>query len=390
MLERRSLGEISRTPHTKFEINNTPLTELVFTRDGFAGGFTILYLKKPPTSVISSTHFTGNISGFNGSLLSQDKKVHKRSHLQSGLLKSGSNFFSSRVCLYQNKYCRVSVLRGDPTDSTFAFTNGDFDELYFVHQGRGSLLTTFGKLDFKKNDYILIPRATAYKFKNCTDAQFFLTEGSPAIEIPLEFKNPHGQLKLEAPYTHRDFKSPGDLLTQSECSEFCNMVTLVNGTFHEHTYSHSPVQTIGWDGAVYPITFSIDDYLPKTSKIHLPPNLHMTFKSSRFVVCSFVPRLVDYGENSVPCPYPHSNAHCDEILYYVSGDFTSRRGIGPGSISHHPAGIPHGPQPGNYLASIGTKSTNELAVMVDTWDPLMQTENSLSIEDEGYMDSWKD
>lgn len=238
-----------------------------------------------------------------------------------------------------------------------------------------------------KNDYLLIPRGLPFAFEGA-ECCGLVIEGRPKLEIPAEFKNVHGQLRLEAPYTHRDFRSPTELLTPAQNERFHNVLTLRNNAFTRHLYAHTAMETLGWDGSVYPIAFNILDYLPKTGKIHLPPNLLMTFLSPRFVVCSFVPRMVDYMEGAIPCPYPHANVACDEVLYYASGDFTSRKGIGEKSISFHPAGLPHGPQPGKYHESIGLKEVDEVAVMIDTFDALFMTKRAAFFEDVGYQTSW--
>lgn len=391
MLERRCLGEISPKPHTFFQPKGaaSPASELVFTRDGFGGGFSILYLDSAPTSIREYREPGFSAARLVGESVPLDALPLMRRHVESWKSHTGKDLLDSRTALFKNNQVRASAVRGN-VESDFAFTNGDGDELYFVYEGSGEFHTLFGKLPFSKHDYVLIPRGVPYKIKASSTVEMFLIEGHGGVEIPGEFRNPHGQLRMEAPYTHRDFKSPKDLLTASDAKSFERMMVLTHGRFTEHIYSHSPASVIGWDGSVYPLVFNIRDYLPKTGKIHLPPNLHMTFRSKRFVVCSFVPRLVDYLEGAIPCPYPHANVECDEILYYVSGNFTSRRGIQPRSISFHPMGVPHGPQPGAYHGSIGAKSTDELAVMLDTWDPLHFTKAALGIEEKGYPLSWNE
>ncbi len=391
MLDRRIQGDVPAKPHTIFEIGkNKKGYELVFTRDGFSSGFSILYTKEAPTSMIEASVISEDYSRFLGVAVDESAIGNARRHIKTWEAHSGSDLLSSRTALFMNDTCRVSVLRGSVSDSDYGFVNGDFDELYFVYEGSGVLHSMFGKVPFEKHDYILIPRQVPYRFVADKDLEMLVTEGDPGIEIPADFRNPYGQLKLEAPYTHRDFITPKELLDDQEAEAFKRMVTLKNGVLNEHVYQKSPVQVIGWDGSVYPMVFNIKDYLPKTGKIHLPPNLHLTFQAKDFVVCSFVPRKVDYGEGAIPCPYPHANVHCDELLYYVSGNFTSRKGISERSMSFHPAGLPHGPQPGNYFASVGTEDTNELAVMIDTWQPLKVTKAAMGIDDASYLTSWKE
>lgn len=399
MLERRILGEVPAKPHTLFQQNQVNRHEFVFTRDGFSGGFSILYGANPPTSVKSMARSQKPSQRFLGEALPLEDVINARRHIEGFQTLEGKCLFSSRTAMFHGKGCRISTLRSEgnkPLNTDWAFCNGDGDELYFIYDGAGELHTMFGRLPFKKHDYVLIPRGVAYLWR-CSPGQGLeglCIEGDPFIEIPKDFRNPFGQLKLEAPYTHRDFRSPQDLLTKQEAKAFEHIITLRNNIFTEHQYTESPYETIGWDGSVYPIAFSIHDYLPKTGKIHLPPNLHLTFQGRDFVVCSFVPRMVDYGEGAIPCPYPHANVQCDEILYYVSGNFTSRKGVKERSLTLHPAGIPHGPQPGRYFASANThaesKYTNELAVMVDTWQPLQLTKACVGLEDKSYQTSWID
>ena len=391
MLERRVLGELPAKPHTVFLPRGSSKTasEYVFTRDGFSGGFSIVYMDDAPTAVIGNEFYKGDISRLVGEIVPVDEVPLARRHIETGKAHAGKDLIDSRTALYKNAGCRASVVRGSVNGGDFSFCNGDGDELWFIYEGSGTLLTMFGRLPFERNDYVLIPRSVPYAIEHKGDLECFLIEGDPHVQIPQDFKNPHGQLKLEAPYTHRDFRTPTELLSKSDVKRFERSLTLKNGRISEHRYSKSPAQVIGWDGSVYPMAFSILDYLPKTGKIHLPPNLHLTFAAKGFVVCSFVPRLVDYGAGAIPCPYPHSNVHCDEILYYVRGNFTSRAGIRERSVSFHPAGMPHGPQPGKYEQSVGAKETDELAVMLDTFDPLFVTKAAMAIEDPSYAVSWK-
>ncbi len=389
MIDRRVLGEIPPKPHTVFKRPQGLASEFVLTRDGFSGGFSLLYQADAPTAVVGNAFWKGDASRLLGVAVPNSEIPLARRHVQTWKAPAGQNLIDSRTALWRHETCRVSVVRGRLTGGDFAFTNADGDELWFFKEGSGALLTMFGRLDFAPNDYVLIPRGIPYVIEHKGDIEAFLIEGDPGIGIPAEFRNPHGQLKLEAPYTHRDFRSPSQLLSAQDAQRFARILTLRNSVVSEHHYVRSPSQTIGWDGSVYPVAFSILDYLPKTGKIHLPPNLHTTFTSKQFVVCSFVPRMVDYAEGAIPCPYPHANVNCEELLYYVRGNFTSRKGIQEKSVSWHPVGMPHGPHPGNYFGSVGHKSTDELAVMLDTWFPLAITRAALEIEDPGYPLSWK-
>jgi len=390
MLERRTLGTIPPKPHSVYSHEGKNVTEYVFTRDGFAGGFSILYETDAPTNLSQAEFYKNNTSRMIGEAVPFCEIPNARRHIQTWLAPVGHDLITSRTALWVNSTTRLSAVRGC-VEADYAFSNGQFDELWFIYEGEGLLHTTFGTLEFKAHDYILIPRGVTYRFVHSGNVESFLMEGSPFLEVPQEFKNPHGQLKLEAPYSHRDFKSPQRLLSSDEQKMFTRIASLVSDTVTIHDYGSSPAKIIGWDGSVYPMIFNISDYLPKTGKIHLPPNLHLTFMSPKnFAVCSFVPRMVDYGEGAIPCPYPHSNVHCDEVIYYVKGNFTSRKGISERSTSFHPMGLPHGPQPGNYFKSVGHKFTDELAVMVDTWAPLHLTREALQLQDDSYIKSWMD
>jgi homogentisate 1,2-dioxygenase len=204
------------------------------------------------------------------------------------------------------------------------------------------------------------------------------------------YRNPVGQLRMDAPYTHRDFVRPiGPIATLQHLEDGPReLLVKKGGAFTRYLLEHPPMDVVGWDGFVYPFAFPIERFAPKTGMVHLPPSVHATFEGPGFLVCSFVPRMLDTHPQAIPCPYPHSSADCDEVILYLRGNFTSRRGVGPGAISLHPSGIAHGPHPGAYEASIGERRTDELAVMCDAFEPLHVTAQAVNIEDPGYHESW--
>jgi len=279
-----------------------------------------------------------------------------------------------------------------PTESPQRyFSNGDGDELFFVTQGSGYVDSVYGVLPFREHDYILIPKSTPYRLRLADDRGTLLFfEGRPRLGIPSDYRNRWGQLTDYAPYSHRDFRLPQELLAvePEQRSRPFELVVKASDELTIHRYKHFPLDVVGWDGVLYPVAFNIHDYQPKTGLVHLPPTIHTTFSGEGFVVCSFVPRKVDYHEKAIPCPYAHSSVDMDEVLYYVAGDFTSRKGIRPESISLHPQGVTHGPHPGTYEKSIGTERTNELAVMCDTHEPLRLTTVAAGLEDKDYHTSW--
>ncbi|MCA2961229.1 MAG: homogentisate 1,2-dioxygenase [Silvanigrellales bacterium] len=387
MIDYRRLGAVSPKPHTIFEVDGKMVAEHVFTRDGFSDLYSILYQRRAPTHETKAElwknpnpHFphVADSSTALGELL--------RRHVKTPSLPAGGTLLSSRVTLFFNADCTVGIAKPDRTDDVF-FVNGDADELYFVAEGGGTLQSMFGELDYSAGDYVYIPKGTPYRFLLKGPQNFFVVEGMKDFGIPAEFRHPKGQLRLDAPYGHRDFRSPSRL-TDFKPGENFDIIVKRFDTLSRRSYTDWPYQVVGWDGWVYPFAFAVSDYQPKTSSVHLPPSIHCVFGAKGFVMMNFVPRIVDYAKNAIPCPYPHSSVDCDEILFYVDGNFTSRKSIGQYSISFHPGGIPHGPHPEKYEQSIGARETNELAVMVDTFAPLHMTAAALSFEDQSYHFTW--
>lgn len=247
----------------------------------------------------------------------------------------------------------------------------------------------FGDLDYAPLDYVVIPRGVAYRLVVEPDQpqEHLVIELRGALGIPKSFRNEVGQLRMDAPYCHRDFRTPRFEAPRDE--GFRDVLVKRNDAYHSFTLESSPLDVVGWDGSVYPWAFPILAFQPRVGAVHLPPTWHGTFSSRGVLVCSFVPRPLDFHPDAIPCPYPHSSVDVDEVIYYVSGQFTSRTGIGPGSLTVHPRGIPHGPQPGRYEASIGAKHADEIAVMLDSHAPLRFTEAALAVEDEGYEASFR-
>jgi homogentisate 1,2-dioxygenase len=270
----------------------------------------------------------------------------------------------------------------------YFYKNADADEMLFVHKGSGRLDTMFGSLDFKYGDYIIIPRGTVYQINFDTpDNKLLYIESFDPIFTPRRYRNDFGQLLEHSPFCERDIKRPSNLQTNDIKGDF-DIYIKKKGMMFPYVYANHPFDVAGWDGYHYPYTFSIFNFEPITGRIHMPPPVHQTFESRNFVVCSFVPRLYDYHPLAIPAPYHHSNIDSDELLYYVDGDFMSRNNIKAGQITLHPGGIPHGPHPGAIERSIGKKETQELAVMIDPFNPVMITEEAMKIEVDGYYKSW--
>ena len=262
--------------------------------------------------------------------------------------------------------------------------NADGDELLFIREGRGVLRSTLGDLPYDALDYVFVPKGLVHRFELAASVvhDYLRIECRRGLDLPKQFRNAAGQLRMDAPYSHRDFKVPEFVGPVDEGIR--TLVIKRDGHRHGFLRASSPLDVVGWDGTVYPWALPILAFQPRVSSVHLPPTVHGTFAAGGALICSFVPRPLDFGPDAIPCPYPHSSVDVDEVLYYVSGQFTSRAGVGPGSLTLHPRGIPHGPQPGRYEASIGAKHTEELAVMLDCQAPLTPTIAALDVDDPGY------
>jgi len=388
MIHRHQLGNVPPKPHTTFYENDRLLMEQCVTREGFDGPFSILYFRIPPTD---ETHVEKtSVPGFAPFELVDEQPLHRR-HLRTQDVRVDGDFLTARRTLLVNADVHVGVCKPNQPAKNF-FCNSDGDECWFAYDAGGVLESVYGTLPFKKHDYVLVPKATPYRLHPAGNKGTFLVfESRSYIDVPKQWRNRAGQITMYAPYTHRDFRLPEALLTYDASAHGRPPFPLIikrEDQLAAHLYQHFPYELVGWDGFVYPVAFNIHDYQPKTGLIHLPPTIHTTFAGRGFVICSFVPRKVDYHEKSIPCPYGHAAPDCDEILYYVEGNFTSRKGIEAQSISLHPAGVPHGPHPGTYARSVGAQETHELAVMCDTFEPLHLTQFAAGIEDQDYHFSW--
>jgi homogentisate 1,2-dioxygenase len=386
MLDRMQLGEVPRKHHTQLRGADGSLRfEHCFTRDGFDGPYTILYHQRRPHTQTLATAGHGWTTPVGAGT---ERPLAKR-HYQSGGVAVGGSALDGRTALLFNDDV-ISGVAFPTVDDVVYSANGDGDELIYIHRGGGTLRTLLGDVVFAQGDYVFVPRGLLHRFvldKSGDGAQhWFWLELSGGLHVPRQWRNDVGQLRMDAPYCHRDFKRP-TLQTASD-EGIRHSVVKQGNRWHGFGWQDSPLDVVGWDGTVYPWAFPILNFQPRVSSVHLPPTWHGTFAARGILVCSFVPRLVDFAPDAIPCPYPHSSTHCDEIIFYCEGHFTSRRGVGPGSISHHPMGITHGPHPGSYEKSVGTTRTDELAVMLDCFKPLKATAAALAIEDLTYQDSF--
>ena len=369
--------------HTQFRKESGELYhEELFGTIGFDGMSSLLYHCHPPTMV---KEVNGSVDISPKIAVEKNMKAYR---LKGFDVPPTDDYLESRVPVLTNSDCTITLAAPRKSTTTYFYKNAQNDELVFVHEGSGKLLTQFGSLSFSPGDYVLIPRGMIQQFHFDTeDNRLFIVESAHPIYSPKRYRNWFGQLLEHSPYCERDLRAPEHMAPIDQLGDF-EIKVKKEGMLHSYTYGAHPFGVVGWDGFNYPYAFSIHDFEPITGRVHQPPPVHQTFETSAFVVCSFVPRLYDYHPLSIPSPYNHSNIDSDEVLYYVEGDFMSRNNIGRGQITLHPSGIPHGPHPGTYEGSIGKKETLELAVMVDTFKPLKVTEQALALDAGDYHKSW--
>jgi homogentisate 1,2-dioxygenase len=376
------LGNIPHKRHTIFRKPDGGFyrEEVMGTR-GFSGIESILYHTHPPTEVkLAETLADLNV-------VYTDFGAIRHRHFKTRSFPGGGDGCSARRTLLGNADVTLGVAR--PSEAmSYYYRNGDNWEVLFIHEGTGQLESVFGWLDFRPGDYVVIPVGVTYRLHfDSSLNRVLIIESATTIDPPKRYRNEYGQLLENSPYCERDLRVPERLETHDERGEF-EVRVRARGELHRHILAHHPLDVIGWDGYVYPWIFNIGDFEPITGRVHQPPPVHQTFEGWNFVICSFVPRLFDYHPEAVPAPYAHSNVNSDEVIYYVDGNFMSRKGVEIGSFTLHPSGLPHGPHPGTMEASIGAKETKELAVMVDTFRPLRVAVQALEFEDEHYPYSW--
>ena len=377
------LGNFPQKRHTQFEKPDGGLYyEQLFGTEGFHGHSSLLYHVHRPTQIKEITKS-----------YSVEPKIAIGKNIKSLLLKGfelkpENDFLDSRKAMLVNKDCTIGLAAPKQSLRTYFYKNADADEMIFIHKGKGKLRTMMGNIPFEYGDYLIIPRGMMYQIDfETSENRLFYVESFAPFYTPKRYKNESGQHLEHSPFCERDFILPNELETHDEKGDFLIKIKK-EGMMHEVIYATHPFDVVGWDGYNFPYGFSIHNFEPITGRVHQPPPVHQTFETSTFVVCSFVPRLYDYHPKAIPAPYNHSNIDSDEVLYYVDGDFMSRNNIEQGHITLHPKGIPHGPAPGAMERSIGQTITHELAVMVDTFRPLMITEEAMGLDDGQYYKSW--
>jgi homogentisate 1,2-dioxygenase len=378
-----TLGKIPHKRHTVFRKKDGNIHhEELFGTIGFDGMSSLLYHLHPPTQVKSIKP-----------AYSVEPEIAVDKNLKAYLIKGFdvpkvADHLKSRISLMLNNDLNISLSSPTNLEEDYFYKNTDGDEVIFVHKGSGVLRSFVGNIKFSPGDYLVIPRGMIYALKfNKGENRLFIVESYTPVYTPKRYRNYFGQMLENSPYCERDIRVPEELETHDVQGEFVIKIKKEH-MIHEYTYASHPFDVVGFDGYNYPYAFSIHDFEPITGRIHQPPPVHQTFETSRFVICSFCPRMYDYHPESIPAPYNHSNIDSDEVLYYVAGDFMSRNHVDQGFISLHPAGIPHGPHPGAAERSIGKKQTDELAVMVDTFAPLKLTKAAIELSDGKYYKSW--
>jgi len=386
-----TLGAIPKKRHTAFRKPGGGIyAEELMGHEGFTGTSSLLYHIYPPTTVKSARRLKETAYESDG-----DRALRHR-HFKTAQIpqvQTGGSPTLDRVPLLFN--ADIAMLYVEPdvsqTDSHF-YRNAQGDELVYVSKGQGVLESVYGELPFHEGDYLVIHRGILHRYRfdpAGEQPKFLVFESRGHVRWPKRYRNEFGQLKEGAPYSERDIRRPLELMTHDERGDFPLIVKQYDG-LTELVLDHHPFDVVGWDGYFYPWAFNIHDFEPIVGRVHQPPPVHQTFEGDGFVVCSFCPRPYDFDPNAVPAPYNHSNVDSDEVLYYASSEFMSRKGIEFGSITLHPDGIPHGPHPGRAEASIGAKATEELAVMMDSFRPLKVAQSALAIEDPSYHTSWLD
>lgn len=380
----QKVGLVPNKRHVVFRQPNGKLYhEELFGTEGFASISSLVYHLHPPTQVKEK----GQPYSARPKVVVEDN-LQARSYLTFNATPA-EDYLESRKTMFVNDDMTIGVAAPMNSMDDYFFKNADADEMIFVHKGSGILKTMYGSINFEYGDYLIIPRGTVYQLHFDTDDnKLLIVESHGPIETPARYRNNYGQFLEHSPFCERDFKLPQNLETHDEYGDFLIKIKK-RGLIYPYVYETHPFDVVGYDGCCYPYGFSIFNFEPITGRIHMPPPIHQTFQGKNFVICSFVPRLYDYHPQAIPAPYHHSNIDSDELLYYVDGDFMSRNDIKKGQITLHPGGIPHGPHPGAIERSIGKKETNELAVMIDPFNPVKITEEAMKLEVDEYYQSWK-
>lgn len=377
------LGKVPKKRHIQFHKADGGLySEQLVSTEGFNDLYSLVYHCHPPTMVKSIEE-----------PWSVEPEIAIRKNMQNRSfagfnIKPKDDYLESRVPVLVNDDVHISLAAPRQSMTGYFFKNSGADEMIFIHKGEGTLKTMYGNIDFVYGDHLIIPRGITYQLSfKTTENRLFIVESFSPIRFPKRYMNRAGQLLEHSPFYERDIRKPANMETHDTLGDYRILIKRDMQIYPYHYAAH-PFDLVGWDGYHYPYALSIHEFEPITGRVHQPPPVHQTFEGNNFVTCAFVPRLYDYHPEAIPAPYNHSNVDSDEVLYYVDGEFMSRKHVEQGMITLHPKGIVHGPHPGAVEKSIGQKETGELAVMVDTFKPLFITKQALEIEDKEYYKSW--
>jgi homogentisate 1,2-dioxygenase len=382
----RRVGDIPPKRHTQFRAPDGQLyAEELMGSEGFSSSSSLLYHRRPPTALVAAEAVPEKDPG-----LGPNEPLLPR-HLRTGALAAGGDLVADRTLLLANATVRLLV--SQPTEPSGLYRNATGDEIVYLRQGSARLDTVFGSLECHAGDYAVVPTSTTHRWivDGGEPVHALILEARGHVGPPERYLSAAGQFLEHSPYCERDLHGPDEpLIAGDDAEQPADVLVRQRDGFTRYRYAHHPFDVVGWDGCLYPYKLSIHDFEPVTGRVHQPPPVHQTFAGPRFVVCSFVPRKLDYHPLAVPVPYNHANVDSDEVLYYCAGDFTSRKGAGiePGSISLHPAGFIHGPQPGSVERALGQEATDEMAVMLDTFDPLLLADGARACDDADYAWSW--
>jgi homogentisate 1,2-dioxygenase len=377
------LGRVPRKRHIAFRGDDGRLRpEELMGAEGFSGLSSLLYHLHPPTQVKSVRRLRCL------EWKAEPERLLRHRHFLTGKLQTGPSVVFDRVPLLFNADVALAAVNPAANDKSF-YRNAQGDEILFAAEGQGALESPLGRLPFRSGDYVIVPRGILHRYRFEGPARCLVIESRGCVRTPKRYRNEHGQLLEHSPFSERDIRTPEWMEPKDEAGDF-PVVVKKDDQLVEMIVARHPFDLVGWDGYYYPWAFNIHDFEPRVGRVHLPPPTHQTFEGDGFVVCSFCPRPYDFEPDAVPAPYNHSNVMSDEVIFYASSEFMSRKGIEYGSVTLHPDGLPHGPHPGRAEASIGQARTDELAVMVDTFRSLNVSAEALPIEDGGYYRSWLD
>ncbi|NYD56520.1 homogentisate 1,2-dioxygenase [Nocardioides marinisabuli] len=382
----RRLGEVPGKRHTQLRDPEGALyREELMGEEGFSSDSSLLYHRGVPSALVAT-----EVWELPDQTRTPNHPLAPR-HLRLHALETGPDAVTGRRLVLGNNDVRIAyVVTG--TDASPLYRNAIGDECVFVEAGSGVVETVFGAVAYRAGDYVVVPRATTHRWLPAEPSRLYAIEANSHVAPPKRYLSRYGQLLEHAPYCERDLHGPAEpLLAEGRDVEVLVKHRTSAGVVGTRmVYDTHPFDVVGWDGCLYPYTFNIDDYMPITGKVHQPPPVHQVFEGHNFVVCNFLPRKVDYHPLAIPVPYYHSNVDSDEVMFYVAGDYEARKGsgIGLGSVSLHPGGHAHGPQPAAIEASLGAEAFEESAVMVDTFAPLELGEAALPVEDPDYPFSW--